>query len=238
MVISMNGKIMALFGVFLLGTGLAFALSGTTVSDEAYLDRWVGNATGDVTTEGGNITEVNLGSQSLTDKWAAFYGNISGSIVLTDNDSAGTYYVYMWDYNRSDAAGEVCVSTSDSVEFNSSTDGILNSELPTLDTLFGFASSDSDSINRTMTDESCNLTFVETTAVVNASSVSTEGSFTTCGVSETGNAPTSKGEVAFCTEIDDAGTNYKNEPAHYELMVPTNSSVDETETYYFYAELD
>ncbi len=102
----MNPKwIYAIFGIVLL-SGMAFAISGATVETEVERGKWAGNTSGSVTTEGGNVSGVNVSAGVSTEKWASYYGDVVGSIVLAD--SAATS-VYTWAWATTDG-GEVCVS--------------------------------------------------------------------------------------------------------------------------------
>lgn len=221
----MNNKwIYALFGVLMLG-GVVFAISGATVGTEVERGRWTGNTSGSVTTEGGNVSGVNVSSASLTDRWASFYGNVTGSIVLTD--SAATNNVYSWTWNTSDG-GEVCLSDASGFDFTSAVAG----DGAAIDTAYSWTTG-SDLGDLTYTGAAGAITFSGVTAITTADSVALEGSssFDDVVVTDTTN-------LAYCTDIDNAGTNYNGEAAQYEVMVPTSDAVDATTTYYFFVELN
>jgi hypothetical protein len=206
------------------------AISGastTWVSDT----RWSGNTTGNDTTQGGNITALNIASSVLTAKWAAYYGNLSGTMVLGD----GTANIYSWTWTEG-TGGEVCVSTNSSFGFTSGT----TANGTHINTAWGFTATDADSGNNTFTSMNCNLALAQAT-ITNTGNVTHKGSsnFTTCvirsGIVASGNT----GLLAFCTNVKPAanGTNYLGNAANYEIMVPTNNTIGATETYFFYAEL-
>ena len=48
---------------------------------------------GSLTTQGGNVTQVNVSGYVVTDKWAGFWGEVSGDIRLAD---ANNYIFYQW----------------------------------------------------------------------------------------------------------------------------------------------
>lgn len=227
----MNAKwIFALFGLLVLGS-VVFAIGGATAATQSYYDRWTATAGGaTITVEGGNISDVNLTSSSLTDRWAAFFGNVSGSLVLRDatNTSARVYEWLNWDPAN---GGEVCTSTGSAYSFaavTSATGAAVNSAF----TLGNAA----DNATNTYTDAgACNLVFDGAPAVpTSAYADHADGSFWTCAVYD--GAGAAEADYAFCTNISSAGLNFKGQPAHYEVMVPTTPGVG-TETYYFYAEL-
>jgi hypothetical protein len=204
-------------------------LYGADVDGYSHLDRWEGRDAGNTTTEGGNITEVNLSGDFLTDRWAAFFGNISGDIILADNDSG--FYVYSWTYDAGSDVGTVCASTYDSFSTLAAR-GANGSEI---DTAWGFAGTATDSGENTFSQNDC-IMGIGTTFIDNASYVDTgpAGGFITCALRVNETASLSKDDLFFCSNAT-TSTNYRNEPADFEIMVPTNNSVGETETYYFYA---
>ena len=187
--------------------------------------RWAGTAsTQSVATEGGNITQVNVSATALTDKWALFYGNVTGTVVLRDSASTA----YTWTYS-SGGSGEVCVSTA--TTFPSGT--LANASASNIDTLWGLGISDNaiNTLNNTCPSDIIVNGQTVTTPV--AIKIQGDSNFYTCGL-QTGTG--AKNNYAFCTNISDSGINYANSPNNYELMVPTTPGAG-TETYYFYIEL-
>jgi hypothetical protein len=226
----MNIKmILALFGVMLFGAGTVMAMSNATTGTEDNLARWNGLTTaGAVSTEGGNISGVNVTGLTLTDRWASFFGNVTGAIQLTD--SAGTNDVYNWSWNATD--GEVCLSQDQNFPWASAalTTGA------TIDTVWVFATGADKAVD-TYTDATYPIdlsglaTITSTGTVLKGSS-----SFDNVAIGDATQA--AEGDFAFCTDIDNAGTNYNNAPANYEIMVPTSDGAGTPETYYFFAELN
>jgi len=217
-----------LFGVLLLGS-LSFAMSNATAGTKAERGRWLGLTGSSVVTEGGNITNVNVTGATLTDRWAAFYGNVSGSINLTD--SAGVRSVYTWAWNAS-TGGSVCFSEGGSFGWAGSA-ATLAAGIDANWSLDGAA----DNATNTFTNAAgCGLNFtqkfVASSARVNHTGLST---FWTCAIQDA--APASKNNYAFCTNITPNGLNWNGENSNYEIMVPTTPGIGTTETYYVYAEL-
>ncbi len=223
----MNNKwLYALFGVLLLG-GFAFAtVVGATVGTEDERGRWVSGAAGSVDTEGGNISGVNVSVATLTDRWAAFFGNVTGSIVLTDNASQN---VYTWAWEPTDG-GEVCVNTGGTFNWASFGAG----SAANVDSFFGIGTA-TDSAANTMTNTSCSLTLNGATYGT-LPGVTDASGFETCVIGEGG--ASTKDDLAFCTVLDNSGTNYMGEDYNYEVMVPTNATDGASETYYFFVELN
>lgn len=223
----MNTKmLLALFGVMLFGAGLVMAISGavpTLVADQA---RWAGNTSGSDVTEGGNISAVNVAGSTLTDRWAAYFGNVSGTILLADSTNAS---VYTWAWTSSNG-GEVCLSTGPAYVFTSAVAAVPSE----IDTAFSLGAA-SDNATKTFTTTGCTLNFNSIASIINIPDVSTTGGFVTCAIKAGG---TAKANHAFCTKINDSGTAYNSASANYQVMVPTEPVVATTETYYFYMELN
>ncbi len=228
-------NLLAIVGLLVVAAGVVMAMSGATVSGGGST-RWSGNTTGSNVTQGGNITALNIALSTLTGKWASYYGNVSGTLILGD----GTSSVYSWTW-ASGTGGKVCLSTNGTLAFagahNMSTNGTA------VDTAWGFASTDVDSANSTYGGaKGCNLTFTEA-SIINTTNISLKGSstFNNCliGANSSAIAAGQTGLLAFCTTIQPltSGLNYKGQAANYEIMVATNNTALATETYYFYAQL-
>jgi hypothetical protein len=218
----MNMKnLFAVIGVIIMGASLALAIGGATptVVSES---RWAGAAAGSDTTEGGNITVVNVTGMQLTDQWAAYYGNVSGNIVLGDDTNA----VYTWTWTPG-TGGEVCLSEGSAFDFSAP---ILTTG-PAIDTAYSLLGADNAA--NTVTGSTCTLDFA-TASVVNTAQIDhTSDTYYTCAVND--GAGPAKANYAFCGHLDTA-TAYNGDAANYEVMVPTSPGAG-TETYYFYLEL-
>ncbi|MFH0885427.1 MAG: hypothetical protein V1861_06995 [Candidatus Micrarchaeota archaeon] len=204
------------------------AISGATVGSEVERGRWAGLTVTSVDTEGGNISGVNITGATLTDRWASYYGDVSGDIRLTD--SAGTNNVYAWSWSPS-SGGEVCLSQDGSFPW-ASAEAALRADI---DTAFGFGAG-SDQAADTYTDASQTIDLAGlSTITTTGTALQGSSSFVNRAVGDGTEA--AEGDFAFCSEIE-AGTNYNSESANYEVMVPTSDSAGATETYYFFAELN
>ena len=92
-------KILTLFAVFLAVSGVALALPGANIESSTPQERWSGDPAADQndTTEGGNVTFLELNGTSLTDRWAGYYGNISSVVLyLTDETGGSSNHLYQW----------------------------------------------------------------------------------------------------------------------------------------------
>lgn len=216
--------------VFLFFMGVAiidFALSGATLGT-ATDSRWSGATAGSDTTEGGNITYVSITSTSLTDKWAAYYGNVSGTINLTN----GTNSVFSWSWTSA-TGGEVCITQNNT--------GLIESLLTAataanINTAFSHGVA-ADNATNTFTAANCTMNFAQ--ATVSSAPYArhlSQSTFYTCAIYD-GAGTSSKAGYLFCTNISTSGRTYHNQSFNYEIMVPTSPGTG-TETYYFYAELN
>lgn len=233
-------KLFVLFAVFLTVSGAAMAIRAATI-DGTMTDmaRWsAATSTASDVTEGGNITYGNLNGSSLTDRWAGYFGNISGAnIYLTDGVyGSTTTYLYSWGVAAANQTGEVCVSTNASFAF-SVAEASTGADI---DTAYSWASG-SDLGANTFTGTGCNLIFEEQGVTV-ASTAYADGdsgnsSFYTCVVDD--GAVAAADDFAFCTNISVGGTNYFNQGAEYELIVPASDATPtSTTTYYFFIEIN
>ena len=226
----MNTKnTIVLLGIALLMAGVVFAISGASFN-EIDEDRWTGATAGTHSTEGGNVTQGDIGSASLTDRWAAYFGNVSGSIVL-GNDSV---QVYTWSVTNASAAGEVCASVGGDFAFASA----ATETRADIDTAFGLGAA-ADNAAGTFTDASaCDLTFDVATVASSTMVAHEDSNFWTCAINDGGG--NNEGDIAFCTNISSSGeTAYDGTtPAQYELMVATTPGSATFETYNFYLELN
>ncbi len=225
-------KILALFAVILAVSGVAMAMVAVnvTASDQT---RWENNITGVASwsTQGGNITELLIDEQKLTDRWAGFYGNVTASVILRDNTSAE--WLYIWTANSTNISGEFCASTDSAFDFASA----VGANAVDIDSVWGFAGGLDLAVN-TFDDGTCNLTIdqdANNVTGIQADGDSSLSGYTSCAIADTA-TPTVKGDFAFCANALGTGNNFKGEPVNFEFMVATNETG--SETYYFFMELD
>jgi len=202
-------------------------LNGANVTDINNTPRWGESGPQNFSTKGGNITFANISSASLTDRWAAFYGNVSGKIIL-GSDEDTLVYTWVWQNNES---GVVCVSTDATLHYEN-VSGASGSDI---DLAWGFAPS-SDDGNSTFTGTNCTLS-IGATLVGNSSYADTgqSGGFITCALKR--NQTPTKPDMIFCTQIGSTHTLWDNETGDFEMLVPTAIGYGATETYYFYTNL-
>ncbi|MBD3389541.1 hypothetical protein GF415_01135 [Candidatus Micrarchaeota archaeon] len=185
---------------------------------------------GNYTTEGGNVSSVNLDSNSSTERWAGFYGNVSGNLVLAEETSS--VFMYDWQWNPSNG-GEICISTNSSLSmfFIAAATGAE------IDSAWSFSPSVSDSGTNTFNLTNCSMD-IGGADLHGADHADTgpAGGFSTCAFKTVSGLP-AKEEMIFCVNVTD-GTLYDGNPGNYELIAPTNDAPNSYETYYFYASLN
>jgi hypothetical protein len=223
--------LLALIGVMLFGAGMVMAISGATPTLVSQT-RWAGDSAASVSTQGGNISVVNVTGTVLTSKWAEYSGNVSGRITL-DDDGAGVA-VYNWTWTPA-TGGAICTSTAPAYAFSTAT----TATAAQLDTEWGFTGTDADSAANTYTS-TCGsaLDFAQASVAGTTAAAAVQGSstFMSCAVND--GSTGSKDDFGFCTQLQPAGSNYRGQTVNYELMVPTDNAPASSETYYFYLELN
>ena len=220
-----KSKIIGILVVSLFLAGVLFAVSGANLGTAAPT-RWNALVTAQsITTQGGNLTSVNVNTTQLTSKWAEFSGNLTGVTVLGNT----TNYVYAW--TNSLSTGSVCVSTNSSINVFTGLGNATNTSQ--IDTAFSTSGSP-DSANSTF-----NVGCPVATPLINsinftgftAAKAQGSSSFWTCAANLTGN--TTQGAYVFCTGYNSTGKNYLGTGANYEVIAPSGNPT----TYYFYAQL-
>jgi hypothetical protein len=182
-------------------------------------------ASGEVVTEGNEITEVNLTVDSYTERWAGFYGNVSGSISLSD----GSHDLYQWTWTATNE-GKVIASTAGSgIDWAN----LANDDATTADTAWGFGSV-SDQVEDTFTENAAEFTIGGQT-ITGAKAVTTGGSSGYKTAITNDGATLAKGDFQFVVSIINDGTTFNTETHDFEMMVPTDETAGET--YFFYVEL-
>ncbi len=206
---------------------LAFAITPASNWTMGTSGKYSATAAGGFVTAGGNVSDVNIGANSSTSKWAGIYGNISGSIVLAKNS---TVVFYTWTWSPISGA-VVCASTNSSmgtITANGTGGGV--------DTAWGFSvSTDVDTAVKTMT-QNCTLTNVTGLSIIASDAVNTSkvsAATDTCVAKQ--DSGTAKASYVFCAPVISAGFTFDGLLRNYALMLPTAQSG--TETYYFYLQL-
>ena len=215
-----KGLVIAAFAVLLAGVfAISDAATGTVVEEGYYT---YSGAQASDPTEGGNVTGYNLTGNDSTDRWAGYFGNVTGDIVLGLTESE---IMYSWTWNG--GAGEVCASagagTFDWANLAITTAADIN-------TIFVQGAADDNATN-TLTDATGTIDIDGTT--VTSAAVTDDQSWETVAVEDGGGAV--KEDYAFCVNMSSGAATVTGANGNYQLMVATQPAT--IETYYFFLEL-
>ncbi len=206
----------------LLVPAVLAAPQGATVSVGAS-ERGPAATVGTATTEGGNVTNMNVSSDVITSRWAGFWGNISGSIILAD--ASGNNF-YRW--TVTDVTGSVVYATS----------------APVVDwaTLAAARESDMPAYVQGTAPDSYNNTFTGTETFTSASQSVANANFTftyeggAMGTNlKTYALKVDTSTLVFAAKAVAGTTGFNNQAVDYQLLVPAQGGT--TTTYNFYLEL-
>jgi hypothetical protein len=223
-----------IFASFLIALILAFsAVKGapTGASVQAgQQERGSEGSAGNVPTEGGNITRVNLTAYQITGKWAGFWGNVSGDIRLAD--SSGNIF-YKW--TISDATGGVVYACNGTVSDWSSTN--IQPIYSTDPLLPSFLKEGTDSFNLTFTSQetftSPSLSIPNTNYTTTYQNNAPGSDFKTYALK------TASGDVLiWAGKVKENMGSFKGSTvtADYQILAGVTSTTGTT-TFYFYLEL-
>ncbi|MCK4319109.1 hypothetical protein KAW38_00885 [Candidatus Micrarchaeota archaeon] len=215
------------FGIVLLTfVGLGFAIQDASSIETKGEGSYTSGTTATDLTEGGNVTGIVLTGNTSTQKWAGYYGNVTGNLVL-GLDSTSIMFAWSWD--QADG-GEVCVSQDASFDWSS----VSTATNSSLNTVWSFGAAKDNATATYTTFENYEIAGAALTNVETATDV--QGWET--GVVDDGNDG-AEVDFAFCVKIDTTGaaTALDGHVADYQLMVPTTDTAGHTETYYFFLEL-
>ncbi|MBU1974942.1 MAG: hypothetical protein KKG59_00905 [Nanoarchaeota archaeon] len=228
---------------------LVLALSVTTVAsapmgaDSRALNSTRGSPTGsvgNVYTEAGNVSELEINGTQITQAWQGFFGNITGNITL--EDSSGHQ---MYDWTMGSAEGEIYSSRTNSItwtDVNCSTTETIAIE----ETALGMTVDDNDNISATFRTTEPHPTFSVGTFAVNATStcyaahtyVSSAGqdtAFPQVMLNDTSN------NVIWVALLNDTTTGYDGVTHDFQMIVPEDGHTPAAEAirtqYYFWVEL-
>jgi len=187
----------------------------------------------------GNVSELNFESNSITNTWQGYFGNISGSILLGD---ANNNTLYNW--TSASPNGEIYATRSSTAPSWATIGCADETELNTEDTDLG--------VNSTVDQDAVNRTFLNTTAfsafyVGNVNINSTQDCRATHLNDENGAPSSAFAEVLLSDTtnliytglITTPTVGFDNRTHQFQMLVGENGHSDNTDVtpYYFYLEL-
>lgn len=235
--IQKTATIFSLTIIFVLIIGLTTAQPvGTGTLSPVSSERGTNPTAGTLAIEGGNVTNLgDLYSQSITPKWAGFFGNVSGDITL--EDASGNVF-YNW--TTADPDGEIFATRDSSPTWAGiacATSGQVGTEGDEL-----LLDSGSDNITNT---------FCEACGNHSAFGVGAE-SFTDDQCTFRTNAYNSSGSqtenwdnvllyegtnIVYTTIMNQNSNGFDGDSWDFHLLVAENSSTSVLTTYFFYIEI-
>lgn len=193
---------------------------------------------GNVTADGGNVTNVNITAITQTGAWQGFFGEVAANGSITLQDASGDVF-FSW--NATNLSGEIYASRDSGINFalikpnnNCSIDNVL--------TGFGF----SDSVNNTFTNNS-NVAISVGNVVINASTACAVYTYVNSAPQSTSfnemilsddvvNATVGGNTSVYATVINSNTVGFDGATHDYQLLVPVNRTAG-TNLYFFFAEI-
>lgn len=220
--------ITALFLIVSAAAASAAVKNATVTINAEYAGNDTQPAPGNATAHGGNVTDMDLFSSSITAAWHGFYGEVDGNISL--EDAIGNK-MYQWAGNESD--GEMFASLSNAV--NWAVIGPKNN--CTADE--AYTGTGSDRTNKTFTASS-NPAFTVggTNIAINTActtytyvnSAPQAANFSEVILNSTTN-------IVYTGLLENDVTGFDGSTHDFQIIVPDNSTNPVPLTYYFYVEI-
>lgn len=177
---------------------------------------------------GGNVTAVNINGTAITDRWAGFYGNISGVVRLSD--STGNKF-YQWTVSQ--LTGSVVYATNGTVSNWSTLDVATYSNMPSY-----LQQSAADNYSNTFTSNEAfttnlrSVAGVDYTYTLNASGQNSQ--FKTYAMTADVSASANDNStIVFAGKAVQAANSFNGGAADFQIIAPARTQT----TYYFYLEL-
>ncbi len=216
------------FAIFAINAS-AVDPGGATVVSEENLGAMPEIAPGNVTAIAGNVTRANLNANVSTYRWAAVIGNVTGNIILGDQDN---YHMYTW----TGTGRVVYCSESDDPDWSNLAEA---TEANVTDYYTHLAdASDADSYSNTFggTDTLDSGIFDSLGAGDFVDTLNSTGGavWRTFSLYDDSN-------VVFASEVQEDTESYRlNETVDYQMLVPEDGSGGDTSTttYYLWVELN
>ncbi len=247
--------------VLLLNINLAVAVEpfGATVVNLSSTRATPDDATG-IPALAGNVTELSISGFSITQSWQGYFGNVTGTIMLSDSSDN-----VMYNWSLASPEGEIYASTNSSIAwenvqcFNFDADGTYSgieipgetnqhgTNLTILESMFGISYDDVDGVNETFvllgsghnTFYTNNLEFSEgecrNTQVFSSAGYGEDNKFEEVLLYEP-----STYSVIFASLLNEDVFGFDSNPHDFEMLVLENGHMTDvdTTTYYFWIELE
>ena len=187
----------------------------------------------------GNLTELTIYGDSVTQSWQGYYGNVSGAIRLADSSGDP-----MYNWSLASPQGEIFASIADSITwtaiqcFNWATNGT------TLESNYNIATTAADGVNETFSTTVGHEAFV-----VGTTSFAEDDCMGTRIFDSTGTGVDQNFEevllhdganTVFAALLEEDTTGFDDNPHDFEMIVLEDGHSGDTDTtpYFFYVELE
>lgn len=191
-------------------------------------------AAGSVTTEGGNVTQVNLtGTNSSTERWAGFYGNLTGSNLVLGDSSGNAFYA--WAVGNPNELWKVYASTQNDVNWANLAAGQCEAGTNVYNWVFNGAWA--DNYTNTFTHSGAD-TFADATITANYTLTYEHNGAETWPTYHLQDGTGTDDDVWAAKVLTTATAFNDAAGVVYQLMVPANPADNTYVTYYFFLEIN
>ena len=234
--------LVAMLTVFAFGIVSAEPNGASTVTQEASSSGPAAGAPENHSAIAGNVTEITIYGESITQSWQGYYGNVSGAIRLAD--SSGNP---MYNWSLASPAGEVFASTASSITWSSIDCFNWTADGTALETAYNIGATDADGVNETFEAYGSNahadfsvgtVTFNATTAcrsadIFDSTGASVDGNFEEVLLHDGTN-------TVFAALLEEDLSGFDSSSHDFQMLVLEDGHSGDTSTtpYFFYIELE
>jgi len=209
----------------------------------------------------GDVTPMNIFGYTITQSWQGYYGNVTGVVMLADNNDN---VMYNWSLTSPD--GEIYASTNDSINWNyvqclnftatgtyasdlaqAGATSLFGTNMTIMEDMFGIEYDDVDGVNETFDllgvghdpFYTNNYEFIEgecrNTRIFSSGGSKVDGQFEEALLYE----PSTQ-SIIFTGLLNDDILGFNDNPQDFEMLVLEDGHQTDTSptTYYFYVELE
>ena len=237
---SIAGFLLVLFSIAILLPSSVRAITGADPTTAA--STWSQSSAG-VAVSGGTVYNATVSTSEQTYRWTALWGNVSGSVVLNNEDGKA---VISWTVtsvqDNSVFYATTNAGTLDPTDFTA----FNTTDVTDADTAYGYLSAVTDSITNTFTS-SATFQSPSMDAGITANTTTLEGTWVNYLFKFNSTAipkvyPTGQDYLVWAVEIQNDQLSFYGTTADYELLIPENEEVGQGEgastTYYFWLEFN
>lgn len=210
----------------------------TTVTQEASSTGSVNTNAANHSAIAGNVTEITIYGESITQSWQGYYGNVSGAIRLSDGSGNS-----MYNWSLASPSGEVFASTASSITWSSIDCFNWTADGATLETAFNVNDS-ADGVNETFTDANSHAEFYVGGTTFTAGECMSTDVFDSTGASVDGTFEEvllhDGTSTIFASLLEDDVSGFDSNAHDFQMLVLEDGHSGDTSTtpYFFYVELE